>query len=270
MQSQSNYQSLPIAPSLPGNKNTHDFSNFDKVRWSEENNGSIFIKRIPDWLNKEAISTMFDTQYNQIGEVNRVHIVDVSPEKGAGRMAFVHFKQWHGTVESNKFRDTIVQTDNYVKVITNPVNSGERYYLNITANRRPIPISPAATVYDNDQLSDMINTAASSISRLEQMVMSQNVRIIELEKALADKNRNPPMKASVRDSVLSMISRNDLIHKPSLPSEPPKMSRQITTEYLYDMTEKYRDMAQGVIDDIFSGEIVDPVIHAIVHDASKN
>lgn len=206
-------------------KDIHDFSKFDKHRWSEETKSSVFIKRIPDWLDKENIRCLFDSGYNPIAVVSRVHIVDVSPDKGSGRIAFVHFDDWHNTPESHKFRDIIVETDNFVKVVTNPTNTQEKYYLNMTANRRPI----AVTTYDNDQLSDMINNANKTMAMLNKnvammqgIISAQNDRISHLEMLLEPMVRETTFcldaaeKADTRRRILEVLSRGDLVSQPAL------------------------------------------------------
>ena len=120
------------------------------AEWSKLENASIFIKRIPSWVTKE----MLENQLKDIGEIDRVHIVDVSPEKGEGRMAFVHFKKWYNNNVAYKMKLQIVlKNDNTCPVYIYHPETGEKYTLFVTFNRRPIPKS----VYDNDQLTDMIN-----------------------------------------------------------------------------------------------------------------
>jgi len=120
------------------------------AEWSKLENSSIFIKRIPSWVTKE----MLETHFKEIGEIDRVHIVDVSPEKGEGRMAFVHFKKWHSNNVAYKIKLQIVlKNDNTCPVDIHHPETGQKYTLFVTFNRRPIP----KTVYDNDQLTDMIN-----------------------------------------------------------------------------------------------------------------
>lgn len=239
MQSRS-YQSNTVRRASPSTttsattKSVHDFSKFDKHRWSEEMNSSVFVKRIPDWLEKDDIKRLFDSEQSPIAQVSRVHIVDVSPDKGVGRMAFVHFNDWYNTPDSQKFRDVIVDTDNFVKVVHNPSNKVEKFYLNITANRRPI----AVTTYDNDQLSDMINTSNKAMALLHKTVAAMNHTIAE------QSNR------------ISQLER--LL-------QPPMPTRSYSgTSAVVDLTEEYGAMAQEVIDGLMSGTIVDPVLESIL------
>ena len=118
--------------------------------WSRNGGSSIFIKRIPEWLSKESIQDIF----KEFGEISRVHIVDVAPDKGEGRMAFVHFENWHTNQTSNlaRFNIRFSKDNTHTFPITNSLTN-QSYNLFITFNRRPIP----KTTYDNDQLTDMIN-----------------------------------------------------------------------------------------------------------------
>lgn len=118
--------------------------------WPITENSSIFIKRIPSWITKE----MLETHFKEVGEIDRIHIVDVSPEKGNGRMAFIHFNKWYNTLLSTSLRYQIIfNDDNTYHLDIYREETGQKYTLHVTFNQRPIP----KTVYDNDQLSDMIN-----------------------------------------------------------------------------------------------------------------
>lgn len=251
---------------LTKNYNHHDFQNFDMGSWYNNPGSSVFIKRIPDWLDKEMIVSLFDSadtenNQNDIAKVSRVHIVDVSPTKGTGRMAFVHFVGWYNVSESHRFRQGIMECDNFVKVIYNPRNGGDKYYLNITANRRPIP----CTTYDNDQLSDMINTANNTITMLsvtltemQQLVSSQSTRIGQLESMMQSSTSvfaDGLDYVSPRARLLGALSRKDLIE-----SSPSEWNPENFAPDVRDITKKYAGLAQQVIDDLCSGKIVDSVV----------
>ena len=157
---------------------------FDLNQWAQAENGSIFVKRIPNWFSEDDIRQTF----NCIGQISRVHIVDVSPEKGSGRMAFVHFDHWFNNQISHFVRNAIINDREYHQHTVparNPV-TGEYFNMYVTYNRRPIPRS----TYDCDQLTDMINTLNAENADIREkmavmrdnMVAQQNTIVYLLEK----------------------------------------------------------------------------------------
>ena len=58
----------------------------DLESWLNSKNGSIFIKYIPNEMNKTSLYDMFDS----VGNIERIDIVNIG-ENGSGRRAFVHF-----------------------------------------------------------------------------------------------------------------------------------------------------------------------------------
>lgn len=139
---------------------------FNVNDWKEKSNQSIFIKRIPSWFDQDAVK--FHTQH--LGEISRVHIVDVNPEKGSGRMAFVHFNHWYDTPYSNQVRIEIANHPNHVHVMSISHPTYNDFNLHMTYNTRPIP----RTTYDLDQLTDMINTLNAENSNLKENMSVMN------------------------------------------------------------------------------------------------
>lgn len=113
----------------------------DLESWVNSKNGSIFIKYIPNEMNKTSLYDMFDS----VGKIERIDIVNIG-ENGSGRRAFVHFSEWKNTNVSFNLRREI--TSNYPIHIPFFYNNFE---YSITLNSRPIPKS----TLNCDQLTDM-------------------------------------------------------------------------------------------------------------------
>jgi len=149
------------------NTQTQSFeSNFNAQNWANEPNQSVFIKRIPHWFGEDEI---YHTM-SYLGKISRIHIVDVSPTKGSGRMAFVHYDHWFNNNHSQNVRIEILNSNDntYVQSVCNPITY-EYFMMHLTYNRRPIPRS----TYDVDQLTDMINTLNS-----ENTIMKQKMSLM--------------------------------------------------------------------------------------------
>lgn len=149
--------------------------NFNVQNWAEQSNQSVFIKRIPYWFDEDEL---FQTM-SYLGKISRIHIVDVSPTKGSGRMAFVHYDHWFNNDVSHDVRNEIVNNTNHV-FVQSVFNTAtyESFMMHITYNRRPIPRS----TYDVDQLTDMINTLNSENTDIKQKmeVMTEKMNQQEL------------------------------------------------------------------------------------------
>jgi RNA recognition motif-containing protein len=113
----------------------------DLENWVNSKNGSIFIKYIPNEMNKTSLYEMFD----QVGKIERIDIVNIG-ENGSGRRAFVHFSEWKNTNVSLNLRREIASS--YPIHIPFFYNNFE---YSITLNSRPIPKS----TLNCDQLTEM-------------------------------------------------------------------------------------------------------------------
>ena len=129
-----------IAPGLP---------NFDTDKWFHSPNGSIYLKFLPQDMDKEDIQKVFEFA----GKIERIDIVNSAPNKTTGatyRMAFIHFEYWYSTGTSLDFRHNIIQQFPNQCHMYSPIVQRE---LSVTINTRPVP----KTNYNVDQLSDMFH-----------------------------------------------------------------------------------------------------------------
>ena len=153
---------------------TNNSTEFDYSRWVNEPGSSIFIPRIHYDISKQNLRDYFDNLL-KIGEVSRVEFVDVSPEKGSGRMAFVHFAYWYNNVNSISFRDALCQNQpngvDYVYILEKlDKNYKNHTVLRILINKRPIP----ETTLNVHQLTDMFNRLNEELSAVRKQVQIQD------------------------------------------------------------------------------------------------
>jgi hypothetical protein len=99
--------------------------------WLNTKNGSLFIKYIPNHIDKTSLRSIF----NFLGQIARIDIVNIS-ENGTGRRAFIHFHEWNDTEESLFIRKNIVSS--YPVHFMYP-NEFYNFQFSITMNTRPIP-----------------------------------------------------------------------------------------------------------------------------------
>ena len=127
-------------------------ANVNTDRWMSDNNGSIFIKNIPNHMDKTQLRSMFDF----LGKVSRVDVVNIG-EGGSGRRAFIHYSEWNDTDESWDFRIDIA--DSYPVHFQMP-SEIHQYTFSVTLNSRPIPqaeLNPQQLSDWSQRLNDELN-----------------------------------------------------------------------------------------------------------------
>lgn len=98
-------------------------------------NGSIFIKYIPNYVDKTSLRSIFGF----LGEISRIDIVNIS-ENGSGRRAFIHFQKWNYNDEAIYLRNFIAST--YPTHAEYPLPMpNSNFVFHLTINTRPIPTS---------------------------------------------------------------------------------------------------------------------------------
>ena len=99
--------------------------------WINDKNGSLFIKYIPNYMDKTCLRSVFQF----LGQIARIDIVNIS-ENGTGRRAFIHFHEWNDNEESFTLRQDIASS--YPIHFIYP-NEFYNFIFSITMNTRPIP-----------------------------------------------------------------------------------------------------------------------------------
>ena len=135
---------------------------------------SIFVPRIDYRITKTRLRTIFEQKY-QAGQLTRIDFVDVAPDKGSGRMAFLHFDKWTNSdfsiymrnqIETNGFMDIQEQIDNDVVII------------HMLINKRPVPKS----TLNVDQLTDMFSRLNDDFSDMRDKMQC---KIVEQDEEIA-------------------------------------------------------------------------------------
>ena len=202
MNPQSNVSLAPALATVAG-ANTNDFN---LTQWYHSY-GSIYLKYVPNELNKEELTYIF----SEIGKVSRVDIVNSAPNKNTGacyRMAFIHFEFWYNTEHSGKIRSNLV--GNFpnpfqywsCRVAEFAINS-----LTLMINTRPVP----KTIYNVDQLSDMYHRLreeyTDTVTQLRQEIdeLKSMVRqMASLNQQQQQQYQEEPVAAAADESHINM------------------------------------------------------------------
>lgn len=99
--------------------------------WLKDKNGSLFIKYIPNHIDKTSLRSIFQF----LGQIARIDIVNIS-ENGTGRRAFIHFHEWNDNQDSITLRENIASV--YPVHYIFPCEM-YNFQFSITINTRPIP-----------------------------------------------------------------------------------------------------------------------------------
>ena len=146
----------------------------------------LFIPSLPKSYNDEAFLTNMIENNFKIGIVKRIDFVQ-KPENPTSYMAFIHFKQWHKTYDTDLFRfklshfghaDVYGTTDMNGNRIDLPTFTSKRVFIRFLFNKTPIKDAEL----NIHQLSD-------NLERAEKQITEQQVTIDNLKKELENTNK---------------------------------------------------------------------------------
>lgn len=146
---------------------------------------SIFIPRISFDISKNALRVSFEETF-PIGKVHRIDFVEVRPENGAGRMAFVHFDYWYDSIQSKNFRNTL-ETDEFA----------DMFGFRVLINKKPVPPSDL----NIDQLTDAQRILQDKFDEFKEqtikIIMEQHKQISDLYWIIIQNGLTLPSNTSI-------------------------------------------------------------------------
>lgn len=146
----------------------------------------LFIPSLPKSYNDEAFLTNMIENNFKLGIVKRIDFVQ-KPENPTSYMAFIHFKQWHKTYDTDLFRfklshfghaDVYGTTDMNGNRVDLPTFTSKRVFIRFLFNKTPIKDAEL----NIHQLSD-------NLERAEKQITEQQVTIDNLKKELENTNK---------------------------------------------------------------------------------
>jgi hypothetical protein len=128
---------------------------------------SLFVPRISFEITKQQLRVMFEENF-PVGKVQRIDFVEVRPENGSGRMAFIHFEKWLETPQSVHFKHTLETT-----------GFAELFGFRVHINKKPVP----PTDLNIDQLTDAHRILQDNYDDFKQ----QTIKIISDQQEMIDR-----------------------------------------------------------------------------------
>lgn len=146
----------------------------------------LFIPSLPNSYNNESFLTNIIENEFKLGIVKRIDFVQ-KPENPTSYMAFIHFKQWYKTYDTDLFRfklshfghaDVYGSTDMNGNRVDLPTFTSKRVFIRFLFNKTPIKDAEL----NIHQISD-------NLERAEKQITEQQVTIDNLKKELENTNK---------------------------------------------------------------------------------
>jgi hypothetical protein len=146
----------------------------------------LFLPSLPNSYNDESFLTNIIENEFKLGVVKRIDFVQ-KPEKQSSYMAFVHFKQWHKTYDTDLFRfkiahfghvDVFGTKDYYGNRRDLPTNTNKRAFIRFLFNKTPIK-----------EVELNIHQVSDNLERAEKQIAEQQVTITNLKTELENTNK---------------------------------------------------------------------------------
>lgn len=178
----------------------------------------LFIPSLPKSYNDEAFLTNMIENNFKIGIVKRIDFVQ-KPENPTSYMAFIHFKQWHKTYDTDLFRfklshfghaDVYGTTDMNGNRVDLPTFTSKRVFIRFLFNKTPIKDAEL----NIHQLSDNLERAEKQITEQQEIINNlktelenTNKKYEELERRIRELEFKETLnKAFIEEDDLSEVS----------------------------------------------------------------